>query len=285
MADLTTYKRDNFVKMLLIGESGSGKTGALASLARAGYKLRILDFDNGLDILPEVLAGDPPALARIEYETCTDRMCVMGGKVQPKGPPQAYSKAMNLLTKWKGKEGSGVKDLGTPATWGRDTILVIDSFTHLGNAALRHAQALNSNSGGKVTQPEWGAAQNACEAALALLYSADFKTNVIVLAHVSYIGGEEGKDGAADNPRPIAGYPTGPGKALSPRIPSYFNTMLLAKTSGTGIAAKRNIYTIPDGLVSVKQPLISAKLPNKLPLDTGLATFFEASLGKLEAGK
>ena len=38
-------------KMLLIGASGSGKTGALASLAAAGYKLRILDYDNGLDFL------------------------------------------------------------------------------------------------------------------------------------------------------------------------------------------------------------------------------------------
>ena len=280
MPALTTYKEENFLKLLLIGESGTGKTGALASLAQAGYKLRILDFDSGLDVLPELLKNDQEALARIQYETCTDKMTSIGGKVQPKGLPTGFVKGMNLLTKWSEKNGAS-EDLGIPSKWGRDTILVIDSLTHLGNAALRRAQALNANSGGKVTQPEWGAAQNDVEAALTLLYSDEFKCNVIITAHVRYVGGEEGKDGEPDNPRPLAGHPNAPGKALSPKIPGYFNTMLLCKVDGTGRLAKRMIYTVPDGLINVKQPFVMDQVPSKLPIETGLAQFFKIALGKI----
>ena len=39
-------------KLMIVGDSGSGKTASLASLANAGYNVRILDFDDGLDIPP-----------------------------------------------------------------------------------------------------------------------------------------------------------------------------------------------------------------------------------------
>ena len=44
-------------KCILLGDSGTGKTGALASLVKAGYKLRVLDLDNKLasGILPQVI--------------------------------------------------------------------------------------------------------------------------------------------------------------------------------------------------------------------------------------
>ena len=280
MPSLENYKEENFLKLLLIGESGTGKTGALASLAAAVYKLRLLDFDSGLDILPQILSKDKAALARVEYETCTDEMTSVGGKIQPKGLPKGFSKAMNLMTKWSIKNGAS-EDLGRPCDWGRDTILVVDSLTHMGNAALRRVQTLNANPGGKVTQPEWGSAQNDCEAALALLYGESFKCNVIVTAHVRYVGGEKGKDGEPDNPQPLAGHPNAPGKALSPKIPSYFNTMLLCKIDGVGRLAKRKIFTVPDGLINVKQPFIMDDIPAKLSIETGLAEFFETALGKI----
>ena len=50
MPNLSKHQSSEFTKLLLMGDSKSGKTGALASLVLAGYKLRILDFDNGLEI-------------------------------------------------------------------------------------------------------------------------------------------------------------------------------------------------------------------------------------------
>ena len=38
--------------LLLVSVSGMGKTGALASLAKAGYSLRILDFEADSDSHP-----------------------------------------------------------------------------------------------------------------------------------------------------------------------------------------------------------------------------------------
>ena len=58
MATLENYKADKPIKMLVIGDTGTGKTGALASLANSGYKLHILDYDNCLDFLSNTVHKD-----------------------------------------------------------------------------------------------------------------------------------------------------------------------------------------------------------------------------------
>ena len=51
MPTLYHHTSQSTVKLLLFGNSKTGKTGSLASLVAAGYYLRILDFDNLLGIL------------------------------------------------------------------------------------------------------------------------------------------------------------------------------------------------------------------------------------------
>ena len=60
-------------KMLLIGDSGSGKTGATYSLLRAGYNLRFLDFDKSIgDRLSAIISRLDALSARInEVPTAT----------------------------------------------------------------------------------------------------------------------------------------------------------------------------------------------------------------------
>jgi septum formation inhibitor-activating ATPase MinD len=58
MPQATKHQSHRTTKMLNMGDAGSGKTGALASLAKAGQRLVILDFDNGLDILIGLLKND-----------------------------------------------------------------------------------------------------------------------------------------------------------------------------------------------------------------------------------
>ena len=68
----------SLTKMLLIGESGSGKSGALASLAAADYKLRILDFDNGLDFLMRYMRKNhPDKIDNIEFVSLLTRRCLV----------------------------------------------------------------------------------------------------------------------------------------------------------------------------------------------------------------
>ena len=67
------------IKGLVLGNSGAGKTGSLASLAKAGYHFHIIDYDKGTNILRNILREDGQALNRIEVETFTD---VYGGSPQ-----------------------------------------------------------------------------------------------------------------------------------------------------------------------------------------------------------
>ena len=77
--------------MMLIGDNGSGKSGAVASLADAGYNIRMLDLDNGIDVLASLLK-DPKAgykrdaLDRAEYDTITDQRKHVNAH---RPPPQA----------------------------------------------------------------------------------------------------------------------------------------------------------------------------------------------------
>jgi len=81
---------DKAVKMLVVGESGTGKTGALASLAKAGYNLKIADFENGLDPLIAELRDDPDALARVSFMQFFDK--IKKGRVVAKAA-DAFTKA------------------------------------------------------------------------------------------------------------------------------------------------------------------------------------------------
>src|SRR6476620_1574282 len=88
------HKSSIFVKLLYIGESGTGKTTSLASLVEAGYHLRVLDFDNLLDPLVHQVRHNKSDLDQIQYQTFRDQM-----KTTPNGPvidgvPTAYIGSM-----------------------------------------------------------------------------------------------------------------------------------------------------------------------------------------------
>jgi hypothetical protein len=267
MPTLTDFSSQKPVKMLLIGDSGAGKTGALASLAKAGYNIRVLDFDAGIDTLAHQLKGDTEALARVNYKTCTDKLksVTIGNstRIVPDGSPTAFSSGLALLDKWD--------DLGPVYTWTNKDILVVDSLTHMGHAALRRVLALNNRSGEQPYQSDWGDAMRMLEDTLALLYSEAIRCNVIVMSHIVILGGDE-KTGIGGK-----GYPTALGSKLPPKVGTYFNYTLHVVVKGTGNNARRVIRTVPDGNIEVKSPIQG--LPAELPLATGLADFFKAAIG------
>ena len=263
MPSLLQHQSQTATKLLLIGDSGSGKTGALASLAKAGFKLRILDFDNGLDLLVNVLRREANAselLKNVTYVTLTDKMKAIAGQMVPDGMPQAFSRAMNLLTNWKTTD----EDLGPAGSWGPDAVLVIDSLTFLSRSAFRFVEAAFQH---KDPRQTYGEAQKRIEACLAMLYSDSIKCNVVVNSHIALIE----KEGAGGM---MKGYPSSIGQALSPRIPTYFNTVLQAKIKGAGTSAKRVITTIPDGVIDLKTSILPDRVPAELPIETGLAEYF-----------
>ncbi len=256
MPKLTDHHSGKFTKLLYLGDSGTGKTGSLVSLMKAGFKLRVVDFDNGLDVLKEFGTKEcPDKLANVDYETVRDPY-----KAGPTGPivsgvPKALVNSLKLLNKWP--------DESVPAEWGPDFILVIDSLTGLGKAAFEWAKGMNP--GAKDPRQWYHQAQQAVDNVISLLTSEAFHANVIIIAHVQFV---EQNDGT------FRGYANTIGKALGPMIPTYFNTMVLAKTQGSGVNIKRTIITVPTALIDLKNPA-PFKVEKELPLETGLATLFE----------
>lgn len=265
MASLGKHQSNDFTKMLIEGDSGSGKSGSLASLAAAGYKLRILDFDNGLEPLKQfILKECPDKINNVEFRTIRDKR-----KAGPEGPvidgqPKAFTTAMKMLDRWKYTDTDGTEvDLGSPAEWGPECILVIDSLTFMSDAAFdfREAIAIAKAKDKYDMRAVYGDAQGAIENVLALLTSESFRTNVIVISHIKYV---ENPDGTKK------GYPTSVGSALSPVIPRYFNSVALCQTTAGG---KRTIQTATTAMIDLKNPK-PFEMAASYPIGTGLAEFF-----------
>ena len=260
MTNLSNHQSSKFTKLLLMGDSKSGKTGALASLVKT-YDLRILDFDNGLDTLAQIVRRDnPDRLDKIEFITLRDKLRSSPTGTVCDGPATAFINGLKLLDHWK---VDGI-DLGVPAAWGPGAILVVDSLTFMSDAAFRFREPLTpkSREGKYDIRAVYKDSQDAIESVLALLTSESFKTNVIVISHVRYIDNPDGTK---------KGYPSAVGAALSPLIPRYFNSVALAQT---GPGGKRQIQTAATAMIDLANPASFKMLPT-LPIETGLATFFE----------
>lgn len=260
MPTLDAHQSNIYTKLLIMGDSGSGKTGALTSLVSEGYKLRIIDFDNGLESLKQfVLKECPDNIGNIEYVTLRDKRRV-GAEGFEVAKPEAFVKAIKLLDKWKYDD----VDLGPPAEWGSDTILVIDSLTFMSDAAFDWRETLTprGRDGKYDMRAVYGDAQGAVEGVLAGVTSENFQTNVIVISHIRYIENEDGT---------TKGYATAVGKALGPVIPRYFNSVALCKTQAGG---KRTIQTAATAMIDLKNPKPFAMAPS-YPIETGLAEFFK----------
>jgi hypothetical protein len=269
MASLNSKAKNEPLKLLLIGDSGTGKTGALASLANSGKELFILDLDNGTDILQFVVKDEFKKNVHIETLTDTGKLVGAGTnqKIQ-KLNPQAFPKALALLQKWKDSETG--EDFGSVNSWGTNRVLVVDSLSFLGMAALDYVLAKNGRGGDQPHQGDWGEAMRMLEQTLQIIYSTEVKCNVVMNSHITYQ--------QVEGTGLTKGLPMGLGSQLPPKIGRYFNMMLISKSRGSGDNLKRLILTKPDAQVEAKCPILSA--PKELPVESGLADIFKLWEGR-----
>lgn len=265
MTTLTNHQSNEFTKLLLLGDSKAGKTGSLVSLVKAGYKLRILDFDNLLDSLKyQIIEQCPDRLDNVEFRTLRDKYKSGGMGTMLDGKAKAWIDSLKMLGEWKYTEGTDEINLGPPGSWGADTILVIDSLTRWCDAAYAfHEQMTPAGRSGEADgRAIYGNAQRDMEKQLASLTSDAFKVNLIVIAHGVY---QENPDGTTKI------FPSGIGAKLSPKIPSYFPNYIRYKNAN----GKRTIQLESDSMIDLanSRPGI---LNKTLPIETGLAEFFAA---------
>lgn len=265
MPSLANHQSNEFTKLLIEGDSKSGKTGALSSLVGAGYKLRILDFDNGLDVLKQfVLRGCPNNISNVEFRTLRDDRTASSEGPKIAGKPKAFVNAYKMIDKWSYIDDDGnAVDLGAPGEWGPESILVLDSLTFMSDAAFDFHESISpdTKSGKHDIRAVYKSAQDAIEHVLAYITSASFRTNVIVISHVKYMEIE----GATK------GYPVSVGSALSPAIPRYFNSVIRFVTKSGG---KRVIETVASSMFDLANPK-PFEMEKTLDIEDGLARFFE----------
>jgi hypothetical protein len=248
--------RKDPLRILYIGNSGSGKTGSLISLLRAGYNIRMLDMDRNADSLLELANHeDPKLLDRIDLISLRDkfRASQISG-LEVKGQPKAYVDMLKFLEKWD--DGTSFDDLGP------ETVFVLDTLTSASRAAFHWAKGMNPTS--KDPRQWYAQAQDSIKTLLELLTAPEIKCHVMVLSHIDLV---EMPDGSSK------GFASSVGKALGPQIAKTFPTLIVAESRGSGKNVKRTIGTMPTPLLDLKNPKPFA-LESEYPLDTGLATIF-----------
>jgi AAA domain len=265
MPSLSSHQSREFTKLLITGDSKAGKTGALASLVAAGYKLRILDYDNGLDILGQVVRQTCPELIdNVESRTLRDKWKMTQAGPVIDGTPTAFITGIKMLDLWKYKEGEHEIDLGVPSKWGPECIFVLDSLTFFSDAAFAYREVMTpkSKSGGVYDRRAiYKDAQDVVESTLAMLTGKSFGTNVIVISHVDY---QDNPDGTRK------GYPVSVGKKLSPKVPAYFNNYFRFVTKGGKHKIEAHSTTMFD--LANARPF---DMPKEFDVGDGLARIFE----------
>ena len=259
MPTLDDHGSTNVVKMLNIGESKSGKTGALASLAKTGYHLFVLDYDNGLDILRNVLAADRDALKNITYESPRDTIAQVKGLPTLQPPIHAYRDAGEILERW-GAEAFGLND-----------ILVLDSLTTFSEAAFHQSLMLAGRLNQRPQLQDYGWMADSVKLFIEMITDPALKCHVIVNSHIRYFSADE------ESQTQARGLPNAKGQEISRIVSRYFNTVILTRSSGTGAGTRRLITTKPQGVVEVATSNPKAK--DTYPVESGMADLFRDLLG------
>ena len=281
------------VKALCVGYPGSGKTGSLASLANAGYNIRIIDFDQNIDPLFEYV--DEAHYPNVDIQPFFDQLVEMPftvgygkdvkqiTKLVPKGKPSSYSDALKLMDDWP--------DAGPISTWGPNDVLVLDSLTSMGKACMRRTLWMHNRMSKGARQSDWGEAQNQQLAMLEILKSKAVSCHVLVMAHLKIIESkfiEDLTDDSTDGDLtevlkkameksvsmiPPKLFPSALGRALPQEIGGVFPYILRYQTKIMGKTSKRVISLDPSEECDVKAPI---SLKGELPIETGLLSIFQS---------
>ena len=271
------------VKLIVASDSGMGKTGALASLAAAGYSLRIADMDNNSGILKGLLLSDPNSPYLKANKDVGKMLTSVVAISEERGligvPPNAkmgikkataWLRLSSLLENWD----DGMQKLGPITSWTTQDVLVIDTFTKASRAAMNFHLSLNGRLNQKPTLYDFGDAQELLRTLLDIICAPEVGCNVVLNCHIDR---GETKSGVPTE------FPMSIGNALGPQIATYFGSLLQLVNQAKGIGAariyERKFITVPASPLGVKTSApFSAQA--EYPLQTGLADYFKAVRGE-----
>ena len=250
----------NAIRMLNIGLSGTGKTGALISLAEAGYNIYVLDFDNGAEIIANLTRNKPEVWNRFHITTLRDKIAPVNGIPKVRPPLLAYKGAGKALVDWDA-ENFTLND-----------ILVVDTLMKMSEAAFNEALLLGGRLNARPQLQDYGWMADSVKLYIDMITSDDFSAHVVVNTHIQFIGGDE------ETQTSSRGLPDAKGKEISKSVAINFNTVLLFRSKGSGPQTRRVISTQPQGVIEVKNSNPTGVKP-EYSIETGLAEIFHDILG------
>jgi hypothetical protein len=286
-------------KEIVIASPKTGKTGAIAVLVNAGYRVILAAFDPGYDILLNLV--EPEHMHNLIILPFADKRGFKGKDskitVGHMSEPTAFAKFAAFLNDGKARrarcQGGEVIELGASETWGTDTFLVVDNLTTLSKDAWARWLSMAGRDALHWNKRDWMISQAEVDSVLIQLASDEYSYNLIVLAHWDVKGPREYEDEDKKNPDksdynnelrerekdliPTKQVPVSIGRALSKTLTQHFPTCVWAEIDDSG----RRIFNLePTAVRDSGVPVRAGTLPKTLPIETGLLQIFEAVTGK-----
>lgn len=271
-------------KILLSGFPGTGKTGALAALANAGWKLRIIDFDGNYEVLKHYVRDT----ADVDIVTLEDPIRMGSRAMGVDGVPTAFAGADALLDKWRYKEGDAWVDLGASKLWGTDTIVCVDGLTGLTQAVWNKALVFTNAQAGGDMRRVYDFAANEELSFIRRITAGSNGYHTICISHLKIVGPPEiGKQdeqmvkeakrfaGEAIPPRLC---PTAVGRNLALNFAGEFPTHIRAVIEDTGGKVRRTLQYEATPEVDLKIPASAEAIKSlgKLEASSGLVNVMAA---------
>lgn len=302
---LSDVKDKTYIKAILLGISGQGKSGSTVPLAIPGvvpgfpgYSLRVIDMDNkyaelALSILATML--DAKTISQDQYDTAIANIDVVGcpepmGVIDaPQGKVEGYSFAAGPAVKKqvigvKGKSRAYFTAMEALRNWDSsfepNHILILDSLTYMAQAVVNAALELMGKLNASLKWQDYPDPQAKLMSVLS--YFAEKPCHSLILAHqttheIYRKTGRVDSDGVPEEELIASNVvPVSIGKAKSVEVPARFNHLLAYVTEGVGKSATRYISTKPHSGIITKTPFFG-RAKDRYTLDKGLAEYFNLS--------
>lgn len=273
------------IRLLNSGEPGAGKTSALVALANAGFKLRILDYDG--NFRPVLNYVDERVLPNIDIQTLQEELKFSPTNgLEPKGKPKAFTRGLQLMTRWKYTEKDGTEvDLGDPAEWGPDTVVVLDTISSQGDTAMWQALNMVGRSPLNRRDKDWGLAIDLQANFLNLIRHVNNQFHFIANAHIRVISPDTERDQDTALQRdvkeqraelmPTKAFPHVLGRQLPRTVTGKFEGAVTTKKAERGPMKGKRVITWDDDPNFQTKLAASTRLSKELDVGTGLLQIFE----------
>lgn len=253
------------VKVMLLGESGTGKTHAIRTLVEAGLEVFVVFTEPGMEVLADVPSdklhwhyiapSSPDFDDMIQSATKINTMSFDALTKLPDINKRKYTEFIDLLVTLSGfKDDRTGKEYGAVDSWDSSRVLVVDSLSGL------NIMAMNLIAGSKPvkTMGDWQIAVDNLERLLMKL-TVDLRCHFVLTAHL-----ERETDEVTGGTTLVS---STLGRKLGPKLPRFFSEVIHVKRQGdkftwstatSNVATKNRYLKIADNQPPSFVPIITA---------------------------